>query len=137
MSGGSIDKPVFPLNCPPSSASPADGEFFRFVKGALAIASVAQEDDWIPPHLKRNSRCTGKVESCECHAHSLFSDIDDMYNARAAIAGFRKKAIARVLLSPPDGLMLHTPRQKDSHHDFWPTEGNNYPAAEVIEERGS
>ena len=122
-----------PESCPPSDASTDLGTFYRFVAGTLGVSATPTADDWTPPHAKRKGPCVGKVEECECHAHSLYSDLEDVVNERLLLGStMSKKAIARVDITPADGLIRASPLNGDSHVDYWPSETGHLPQASVV-----
>ena len=127
---------ALPPNCPPSDAvSPTTTAFYRFTAPKLCVGDVAPPDDWILPDKKRKGECVGRVDCCECHAHSLYRNKDDITKARDLSPFLRKKSVAVVSLDPSMGKVRNSPQQGlSSHYDWWPTDPTVAPSANVIEE---
>lgn len=123
-----------PDGCPPDEAEPPHGEFFRLSRRNLAEGDVSAQEDWMLPHQNLKGDCAGDADRCECHAYSLFVDLDDLHAARRASPWFRKKSVAKIELVPAMGQILATPTElMNSHHDWWPTANVGVPAATVVE----
>jgi hypothetical protein len=125
---------LLPDHCPPTGASPASGEFLRLVQKGLSIGDVPGHEDWQLPYLNPKSPSYGRTEECDNHAHSLFADEADIAQAKSFVPAFRKKRVARVVLTPEMGLVLNTPNPLgQSHHDWWPTPSDLIPESEVVQ----
>jgi hypothetical protein len=123
-----------PEGCPPPEATPLDGDFYRLVRKSLQIGQEVPADEWVPPYQKRRSECTGQPERCECHAHSIFANIDDLLRARDLVPWVRSKAIGRVQLVADHGVGLKSDSLLGpSHYDWWPHNENVVPQGEVVE----
>jgi len=126
---------ALPGDCPPSSAQEPQGAFFRLVSGSLREGEVAGDGDWILPAMKTKGDCAGVTDRCECFAHSLFEDADDLLRAREQIAWARRKAIAEIELTPEMGVIEASPSDLgDSHHEWWPAD-NQVPQSQVVWEK--
>lgn len=129
-----VDAAAIPAGCPPSDASPRTGVFYHFVRGVLNAGDTTEPTDWEIPYLKRKGDCAGCPERCECHAHSLFTDIEELRKARLAIPWSRKKAIASIELNAGMGVLKQTQSDVgDSHHDWWPSDPGMAIRAPVVE----
>lgn len=90
------------------------------------------------PVETRTSPSYQQFDDCGAYAFSIFSELDDLVKARGIIAWAKKRSIIRVDLTPDMGVVLKTPSPVgDSHHDWWPTEGNEAPESEVVAEQSA
>lgn len=127
---------TLPASCPPSHAEPRSGFFYRLVGATLNVGDVPAGDEWLLPYAKRKGDCVGRTDLCDCHSHSVFSEIEDLRAARRLVPWAAKKGIAQVLLSTDDGVLAASASELgDSHHDWWPTQPEVLPASTVVEAR--
>ncbi len=126
--------PHRPPGCPPATAAPPDGTFFRLVSGKLRVGEAPGDGEWVLPVSKPKGECAGATDRCDCHAHSVFADVDDLRRARTWSQWVRSKAIASLQLRSDMGLIEASPSDiGDSHNDWWPINGDP-PEALVVEE---
>lgn len=122
-----------PADCPPDDAIEPSGEFYRLTRRDLAEGDVPGDDDWIVPFQKRKGECAGCADRCDCHAHSVFQNLDDLQGARHANPWVRKKSVASVKLEPTSGAIRRSGTDLlPSHHDWWPAEPGVAPDAVVV-----
>ena len=101
-----------PVACPPSDATPCNGEYFRIDNGNPATSP----DFFSQRKLQPNKIFVGKgINECIARAVSLFKDKDDAQK-RLKLPKFRHSVIAVVELEPKDGVMKKTFR--DSHYSW-------------------
>lgn len=123
-----------PAGCPPEGNSPAEGVYYRLTAGDLQKGEQPPNSDWVLPVNKKKGDCAGRVDKCSCYAHSVFTSIDVLRRAREFSPWVRKKSIARVELSPSDGVVLETPSEiGEGHHDWWPSYDGSPISAVVVE----
>lgn len=126
---------ALPPGCPPESASPVVGTFYRLVLGRHREGETAEADSWVLPVNNKKSGCYQRTDQCACLAFSIFSNIDDLVNAQQLVAWARKKAIAQLSLDAEMGIADKTPSEiGDSHHDWWPGT-DAVPVAVVVREK--
>jgi hypothetical protein len=111
-----------PNGCPPDSATPAEGTFFRFINKRTPSAK-----DFVRPIDRPNADFSPK-EQCAAAALSLYADPNDVTLAQRFIPGFKKKKVAQGALVPHMGVIENTPCtqegvQLESHHDWWVATG--------------
>lgn len=94
---------MLPADCPPDGAVAPRGRYFRLTSAALRSGDVPSGDDWVLPFLKKKGECAGRPELCDCHAHSVFSDLDDVHGARKASAWVRSALRQPRSHEPPSG----------------------------------
>jgi hypothetical protein len=111
-----------PEGCPPETAQPKAGVFFRLASRHLAVGATVVGDEWTLPYAKAKGECVGHTARCECHAHSLFLDVNDLLEARKVLNWVRQKSIASITIDETMGVLEHTPAPAlgESHHDWWP-----------------
>ncbi len=133
MNASAPPLPQRPDGCPPSDAVAANGEFYRLTRRNLTEGEVPGDDDWTLPFQKRKGDCAGRADLCECHAHSVFENLDDLEGARKANPWVRKKSVAVVELEPAFGKIRKSGTDLlPSHHDWWPAEPRSVPSAVVV-----
>ena len=121
----------FPADCPPVSAVPADGSYYRIVK-----TDPPQHEDFVSLfHLNRRRANAiirrGAGTQCETMGLSVFAEANDAVEWARRLPQIGSY-IARLTLSPCSGKMLSTPREGNSHHTWWYIEGFNPLAASEI-----
>lgn len=127
-----------PEGCPPPGHVPADGSFYRLSWPSAKLGQTLPSEAWVLPIDTKTSESYQQFGDCGAYAFSIFSELDDLVKARGIIAWARKKSIVRVDLKPEMGAVLKTPSPLgDSHHDWWPSEGNEAPESEVVAEQGA
>jgi hypothetical protein len=127
-----------PEDCPPNGHLPAEGTFYRLTRGDLAEGSAPGSGDWVLPLNTRKSEAYQQYDMCQAYSYSMFADLRVLLEARESVPFVRKKSISRVELQPAMGRILETESWiGPSHHDWWPSEGNLVPPAEVVEGRAS
>lgn len=128
---------VRPNDCPPESASPQSGAFFRLVRPGRAVGSSTEDDDWRLPFNNRKGDCAGRSDLCECHALSVFASIADVRYAIQSTPGFRNKLVAEVIVSLTNGVLANTPLEmQPSHHDWWTGPDGWVPMGTIIDLEG-
>jgi hypothetical protein len=113
MSGKSFAQ-EYPKDCPPSDATDADGEFFRFVK-----SNPATDQDFLS-HCELELRPTG--DSCLRCGLSIFSTEEGalrmLQHIRRSSPGVKMgNYVARIELQASDGRLKQTGRPP--HHTWW------------------
>ena len=116
-----------PVACPPSDATPCNGEYFRIANGNPATSP----DFFSQRKLQPNKIFVGKgINECIARAVSLFKDKDDALK-RLKLPKFRHSVIAVVELEPKDGVMKKT--FLDSHYSWWRSTNFDVKQAKVEE----
>lgn len=116
------DASSLPDSCPPADAERRSGQFYRLTRKGLKVGDASTEGDWLLPYQKRMGQCVGKADLCECHAHSVFVDLDEIVAAAKISKWVRGKSVAAIRIGPDDGLLAHRPSSLgESHHDWWPS----------------
>lgn len=111
-----------PARCPPDDARPLEMTAYRLAAPSHEVGGSTTDSDWQLPHQKRKGECAGKISVCDCHAHSVFADLDELLRASALVPWIRKKSIARVEIGLADGDLVKSPTDiGESHHDWWPS----------------
>lgn len=104
----------FPDNCPPSTAFPANGKVYRFVK-----KDPPKHKDFYS-HRQNQPNRNFNAEECVVCGISVFKDIEDALSVKRIIPAFKKRKIAEGTVKRFMGKMLHTPSNNaDSHHTWW------------------
>lgn len=131
----SLRKADFPLPYHPSEALPAEGTVFRLTAGKLKVDDPVTDEDWILPINKSRGVCAavGSESNRACYGHSVFTDIQDLKDAQTKVPWARKKSIASVELDC--GWIEASPRNGDSHHDWWPEPITHIPNATCVVEK--
>ena len=129
---------TMPDECPPSSASPMNGTFYRLVRAGRCDGAMTDRADWRKPYKSNVGDCSGGHDRCECHAFSLFSIVEDAVKAISLVPGLGAKRIAEISIDPNMGVLQRSPsfiqggEVHDSHHDWWPAPTDLLPQASVI-----
>lgn len=110
--------PDFPDNCPPASARPAAGVFYRIVK-----TNPPQPDDFVSQYhqnrrLANSNIQRGRATQCETMGLSIYADINDAIRAARRYPRLGDK-IATLTLLPASGKVIPTPRNGNTHHTWW------------------
>lgn len=104
----------FPADCPPESATEANGSAYRFVRN-----DPPTDADFVP-YKKAGKAFLG--DDCQACALSVLRDFEDVQYMQSAIPGFRTRHVAVGNLSA--GVILNTPgRGTPSHHSWWLPDG--------------
>lgn len=123
-----------PDGCPPTGSEPPSGSYYRLGRQSAQPGSSLPPEDWALPLDTKTSAAYQRFDSCGAYAYSVFADVNDLLRARESVPWTRKKSIVRVDLDPEMGLTLQTPSTiGETHHDWWPTDGDVPPPNEVIE----
>jgi hypothetical protein len=124
----------FPDGCPPEGHFAAHGVFYRLARANLVPGEVPGAEDWrLPLHTKK-SAAYQQFDQCDAYSYSMFADIEVLRRARESVPWVRKKSIARVTLEPAMGRILETESPVGAtHHEFWPSEDDLVPPAQVVE----
>lgn len=123
-----------PEGCPPEGHLAADGVFYRLARANLVPGEVPGPEDWTLPLHTKKSAAYQQFDQCDAYAYSMFADIEALRRARESVPWVRKKSIARVTLEPAMGRILETESHVGpTHHDFWPSEDDLVPPAQVVE----
>lgn len=107
-----------PEDCPPTNAGEvtADLAVYRLVKNA----AVAAEDFNSQRADHPEKIFSEELSECVVCGVSVFADRRDCELARK-LRSQNGKLIARVVLRPGAGVVLHSPgRSRPSHHTWWP-----------------
>jgi hypothetical protein len=127
-----------PAQCPPASATPRAGRFFRLVRSELSVGEQTEKGDWRKPYKNGVGQCAGGHDVCECHAFSVYSNLEDAEQAIALVPPYRPRSIAVVEVNPELGVFEQTPTTgpggliHDSHHEWWPSPNSLVPNAIVV-----
>ncbi len=113
-----------PTQCPPSDATPANGEYYRLITGDVLVC----ED--FHSHRMLNPLKPFRVSECVARSLSVFSDEAACQNL-TKLAIHRGKKIARVNLSSSDGSIKKTGKDKD-HYSWWRSQEFDFSKATVI-----
>jgi hypothetical protein len=123
----------FPENCPPATAAPATGTFYRLVEEE----TVTRDDfrsvrELLRLGLKSRQYWSDEEESnaVACSVHAV---IDDAEKTRKSIGALKNRRIAQGEIDG-DGRVLHTPsRLTHSHHSWWrPVDDEAWQTFEVV-----
>jgi hypothetical protein len=88
------------------------------------------------PLFTKKSEAFHQYDMCMAYSFSMFADLDVLLKARDSVPFVRRKSIARVELTSGMGRILETESPiGPTHHDWWPSEENLVPHAEVVEGR--
>ena len=117
-----VGAPDLPDGCPPPSAVPANGTYYRLVRN-----NPPTDDDFRRPRDLPRSTPLKEDELCVDSALSLFEDPKDVHLARQYVPGFKKKKVAQGTLVPTAGVTLHSPTllsgdpvvELASHTEWW------------------
>lgn len=118
----------FPPHCPPGTALPADGVFYRIIK-----SDPPGPGDFVSQYhhnrrlADRNIR-QGSATQCETMGLSVFADENDAADRARRYPGIGSR-IAGLTLGPASGKILATPRGNNSHHTWWLPDG--YDATQI------
>lgn len=127
-----------PDGCPPEGQIPANGTFYRLSRPSAKLGDILPKEAWVLPVDTKTSESYQKYDQCSAHAFSICAELDDLVLARQLVPWASKKSIVRLELTPDMGVVLKTPSPVgDSHHDWWPSVGNEAPRAEVVEEQSA
>ena len=130
--------PELPQQCPPPTAAARTGPFFRLVRAELEVGQQTDKADWRKPYKNGVGQCAGGVEICDCHAYSVYSELEDAERAIALVPPYRPKSIAAVEMNADLGVLEPTPTKgsagliHDSHHNWWPSPSSLLPAGIVV-----
>ena len=103
-----------PEGCPPLEArAPLDEGFFR-----LADSFPPTEMDFQSQKKKQPNRIF-KCSECRALALSIYKHKQECENLKSLSKAFRKKVAVKVSLNQNSGLVLHTPEDGPTHHDWW------------------
>lgn len=105
--------PDFPDTCPPNDAQPANSTVYRQVN-ELPIC-----EDHFLSHVELQK---GRFDptNCEHWGCSVWVDKEGVDHARSLIPHFRQTYILAGQVDHNDGVIKHTPKQKqERHHTFW------------------
>ena len=121
----------FPDDCPPEEAAPANGVYYRIVK-----ADPTQLSDFVSVYHLDRCRAEalitcGAITQCELMGLSVYADLTDAERRAERYPQLGNK-IARLSLEPHTGAILSTPRNRDSHHTWWTTDGYSPTDAAVV-----
>jgi len=123
--------PNLPSDCPPTTAVPSNGTFFRLVR-----TDPPSQRDFLTPAQISPSRLEASDDVCPLHALSVFADPADARTAIAILPGMRNRRVAQGVLEPWLGLLQRTPAkgyELPSHHDWWmPTTATPEQAAALF-----
>lgn len=103
----------FPNECPPNSATSAQGTFYR-----LVYRNTLSERDFHPLKFKKPNEDFGE-KACQSSGLSMFQDIDEVRRLRRRARGMEKRRIARGDLAPHLGKILSTPGVEGRTHYTW------------------
>jgi len=127
-------KPIWrqhlPPDCPPESAWPAEGQYYRFVS-----RPVIEPNDFLS-HRERGFPLEDAKhhDECEFGGLSILKNLRDVKAMRDEVPGFAKKSVAVGILNQTLGRLKHTPYNGNSHHTWWIPEGcDPAPLFEVVE----
>jgi hypothetical protein len=104
-------------NCPPHSDQKLPRKVFR-----LLVDDVPADSDFLSfAEMGKGSEPTNATKQCRWHGLSVFSDIDDAYQAIDLYPD--KSFIATAELLPEHGVAVETPGKYPSHMTWWPADG--------------
>lgn len=106
----------FPESCPPSSAIPATGKFYRLVRD-----ENPSESDFDSNYREKPRRFDGWANKRLCLAMgtSVCRTMEDIEYTRQSIGALKNRRIAVGAING-SGVMMATPaRDKPSHHTWW------------------
>lgn len=130
------DARQLPAGCPPEGYIPADGVFYRLSWPSGKLGQTLPDESWVLPLDTKTSDMFQQFDECDAYSFSICSELDDLIKARTILGWAKKKCIVRLRLTPEMGVVLKTPSPVgDSHHDWWPSEGNEAPPSEVVAEQ--
>lgn len=119
--------PPLPPDCPLKGAAPADGVFYRLVRG--------DGDDW-KTHAMRHGPDTfpKKVGACRWNALSVYSTLEGAQKKRREVKGFRGYSIVQFEMATTMGVVLQD-KPPDTHHEWWPDDSfRPPPTGETVKE---
>jgi hypothetical protein len=123
-----------PPECPPGSAAPAYGRFYRFVRKPKLRAR-----DFEPQTKYRDDIPDEKL--CSASAISLFGTWEAVVEMRRWIPGFNQRKVAQGNLESSMGVIEQSPTQPkppdspiiDEHYDWWiPASFDPVPVFQVV-----
>ena len=112
----------FPDGCPPEQAPPAEGIFYRIVKG-----DPPEQGDFISLYHQNPTRAQKVIESssrtkCVTMGLSVFTEREDALGCAKQFPKLGDK-IARLALTPQAGKALKTHGMRESHNTWWAPRG--------------
>lgn len=130
-----VPPPAFALPYHPPTAIPAQATVYRLTSGSLKVGENPGNIDWQLPIAKSRGACTapGSNQKRDCYSHSVFTELQDLVRAQQTSPWARKKSISSV--EATRGWIEATPRNGDSHHDWWPDPLTYIPQAVCEVER--
>jgi hypothetical protein len=107
-----------PSSCPPDTAVPARGEFFRMAW------KVPLTKKMFEPHLYRKGPDQFEERlRCQAAGLSVYLKIEDAIKAIEEAAPLnplaRKSVLVKATVDAGWGVMKHTPKDGNSHHTWW------------------
>jgi hypothetical protein len=113
----------FPPQCPPLEAKDASAEVFRLVSSNPP--AVSDFESWAQRHPKK------WMGNCKASGLSVFTAKADALRLIRRVPGMLAPGdlIASANLSPVAGKLMHTPRDRNSHHTWWAPAGFDHTAA--------
>ena len=123
--GGSDWPAYYPEGCPPDTAQPADGQFWRFVRNDPPTGA-----DFLPAVIAQPKRRFGDGALCMASGLSVIGDLDDVHRARSLVPPLRRLLAALGDIAG-HGVMESTPTANcgESHHTWW------LPEDEVVHDK--
>ncbi|MHC8336968.1 hypothetical protein [Pseudomonas sp. HLT2-19-2] len=103
----------FPDMCPPSMATPINGEIFRFIE-----KSDPSQKDFVSFYEKNPTRDWGDM-TCQSRGLSVFPSAEACHEMAKAVPAMRKKNLAVARLVETHGLYAHTPSTNSGRHLTW------------------
>lgn len=103
-----------PEGCPPTEAKLADGEIYY----RLVNKFPPTEKDFHSPK-KLNPKRVFKQGECRARALSVFKTVSECVLVKNACRVFRECLIVGIAMDSTLGLILHSPEDGATHHDWW------------------
>jgi len=108
----------FPVDCPPSSAVPADGSYYRLVENDPVKESdfTAWREEVIKGWRRRSWSAAKEAHAAAC---SVFADLEDVEDVQKATGGTRALKMIALGDITGSGEMEHSPSKTHSSHYSW------------------
>ena len=103
----------FPNGCPPADAESGDCTLYKAIGGSDPVVRDFES-------FAERKRPGIDLAACQSWGISVWTDMDSVQHALNAFHCFRSKHIISFSVKENDGLLKHTPSNRQpNHHTFW------------------